>query len=85
MNVYEENSSLKETSYCSLQLHEKTVTEKLAPLTDEKKPLSHYSVLAQGLEEDLKNEKELTVQVGCTAGLYIRKNKEFVSVIHFID
>ncbi|KFP64768.1 Next to BRCA1 1 [Cariama cristata] len=28
MNVYEENSSLKETSYsCSLQLHEKTVTE----------------------------------------------------------
>ncbi|XP_075299479.1 next to BRCA1 gene 1 protein isoform X1 [Opisthocomus hoazin] len=62
MNVYEENSSLKETSYCSLQLHEKTVTEKLAPLTDEKKPLSHYSVLAQGLEEDLKNEKELTVQ-----------------------
>ncbi|KAF1658060.1 hypothetical protein FQA23_0004699, partial [Aptenodytes patagonicus] len=38
MNVYEENSSLKETSYsCSLQLHEKTVTEKLAPLKDEKK------------------------------------------------
>ncbi|NWR65811.1 NBR1 protein, partial [Bucorvus abyssinicus] len=31
MNVYEENSSLKETSYSiSLQLHEKTVTEKLA-------------------------------------------------------
>ncbi|KFQ74100.1 Next to BRCA1 1 [Phoenicopterus ruber ruber] len=30
MNVYEENSSLKETSYsCSLQLHEKTVTEKV--------------------------------------------------------
>ncbi|KAM6115017.1 next to BRCA1 gene 1 protein isoform 4-T4 [Phoenicopterus ruber ruber] len=63
MNVYEENSSLKETSYsCSLQLHEKTVTEKLALLKDEKKPLSHYSVLAQGLEEDLKNEKELTIQ-----------------------
>ncbi|NXH73326.1 NBR1 protein, partial [Hydrobates tethys] len=49
MNVYEENSSLKETSYsCSLQLHEKTVTEKLAPLKDEKKPLSHYSMPAQG-------------------------------------
>uniref|UniRef100_A0A8C0I7T1 Next to BRCA1 gene 1 protein n=1 Tax=Bubo bubo TaxID=30461 RepID=A0A8C0I7T1_BUBBB len=59
MNVYEENSSLKETSYsCSLQLHEKTVTEKLALLKDEKKPLLHYSMLAQGLEEDLKNEKE---------------------------
>uniref|UniRef100_A0A8C0EDR6 Next to BRCA1 gene 1 protein n=1 Tax=Bubo bubo TaxID=30461 RepID=A0A8C0EDR6_BUBBB len=63
MNVYEENSSLKETSYsCSLQLHEKTVTEKLALLKDEKKPLLHYSMLAQGLEEDLKNEKELTIQ-----------------------
>ncbi|XP_010120147.1 PREDICTED: next to BRCA1 gene 1 protein, partial [Chlamydotis macqueenii] len=62
MNVYEENSSLKETSRsCSLQLREKTVTEKLA-LKDEKKPLSCYSVLAQGLEEDFKNEKELTVQ-----------------------
>ncbi|KAF1471853.1 hypothetical protein FQV08_0008763, partial [Pygoscelis antarcticus] len=43
MNVYEENSSLKETSYsCSLQLHEKTVTEKLAPLKDEKKILSQF-------------------------------------------
>ncbi|NWS62114.1 NBR1 protein, partial [Chunga burmeisteri] len=63
MNVYEENSSLKETSYsCSLQLHEKNVTEKLALLKDEKKPLLHYSMLAQGLEEDLKNEKELTNQ-----------------------
>lgn len=72
MNVYEENSSLKETSYsCSLQLHEKTVTEKLAVLKDEKKPLLHSSMLAQGLEEDLKNEKELTVQVGCRAALYV--------------
>ncbi|NXX52117.1 NBR1 protein, partial [Scopus umbretta] len=48
MNVYEEHSSPKETSYsCSLQLREKTVTEKLAPLEDEKKPLSHYSMPAQ--------------------------------------
>ncbi|NXE78975.1 NBR1 protein, partial [Cochlearius cochlearius] len=62
MNVYEENSSLKETSYCSLQLREKTVAEKLAPFKDEKKPLSHYSMPAHGLEEDLKNEKELTIQ-----------------------
>ncbi|KAM9657024.1 next to BRCA1 gene 1 protein isoform 7-T7 [Morphnus guianensis] len=63
MNVYEENSSLKETSYsCSLQLHEKTVTEKLTLTKDEKKPLLHYSMLAQGLEEDVKNEKELTIQ-----------------------
>ncbi|NXN40048.1 NBR1 protein, partial [Rhinoptilus africanus] len=39
MNVYDENSSLKETSYsCSSQLCEKTVTEKLALLKDEKKP-----------------------------------------------
>ncbi|NXJ53078.1 NBR1 protein, partial [Spizaetus tyrannus] len=63
MNVYEENSSLKETSYsCSLQLHEKTVTEKLTLTKDEKKPLLHYSMLAQALEEDVKNEKELTIQ-----------------------
>ncbi|XP_074417792.1 next to BRCA1 gene 1 protein isoform X4 [Larus michahellis] len=63
MNVYDENSSPKETSYsCSSQLREKTVTEKLALLKDEKKPLSPYSVLAQELEENLKNEKELTIQ-----------------------
>ncbi|NXO52661.1 NBR1 protein, partial [Aramus guarauna] len=63
MNVYEENSSLKETSYSSsLQLHEKNMTEKLALLKEEKKPLSHYSMLAQELEEDLENEKELTIQ-----------------------
>ncbi|NXJ96862.1 NBR1 protein, partial [Corythaixoides concolor] len=67
MNVYEENSSLKETSYsCSLQLHEKTVTEELALLKDEKKPLSCYSMLAQGLGEDLKNEKELTQKLNQT-------------------
>ncbi|NWU67007.1 NBR1 protein, partial [Pterocles burchelli] len=47
MNVYEDNASLKETSY-SLQLHEKTVTKKLAPHKDEKKPLSCHSMLAQG-------------------------------------
>ncbi|NWT43643.1 NBR1 protein, partial [Chroicocephalus maculipennis] len=44
MNVYDENSSPKETSYsCSSQLREKTLTEKLALLKDEKKPLSPYS------------------------------------------
>ncbi|XP_009876705.1 PREDICTED: next to BRCA1 gene 1 protein [Apaloderma vittatum] len=59
MNVYEEKS-LKETS-CSLQLRDETVTAKLA-LLKEKKPLLHYSMQAQGLEEELKNEKEQTVQ-----------------------
>uniref|UniRef100_A0A8C6IPW6 Next to BRCA1 gene 1 protein n=1 Tax=Melopsittacus undulatus TaxID=13146 RepID=A0A8C6IPW6_MELUD len=64
MNVYEGNSTLKETSYsCSLQPHEKTGTGKLAPLKDEKNLPLHYSLLAQGLEEDLKNE-ELATQVG---------------------
>ncbi|KFV91004.1 Next to BRCA1 1, partial [Eurypyga helias] len=49
MNVYEENSFLQETSCSySLQLQEKTVMAKLAPLKDEKKPLPHYSALAQG-------------------------------------
>ncbi|XP_010160030.1 PREDICTED: next to BRCA1 gene 1 protein [Eurypyga helias] len=63
MNVYEENSFLQETSCSySLQLQEKTVMAKLAPLKDEKKPLPHYSALAQGLEEDLRNGKELTGQ-----------------------
>ncbi|XP_062364373.1 next to BRCA1 gene 1 protein isoform X2 [Cinclus cinclus] len=55
MNAYEKNSSR------ALQLHEKIVTEKLMLLKDEKKPLLHYSMLAQGLEEELKNE-ELTIQ-----------------------
>ncbi|NWW93506.1 NBR1 protein, partial [Rhynochetos jubatus] len=49
MNVYEENSSPQEASYsCSLQPQEKTVMAKLAPLGDERKPLPHYSTLAQG-------------------------------------
>lgn len=69
MNVYEENSSLKETSYsCSLQPHEKTGTEKLAPFKHEKNLPLHYSVLAPGLDENLKNE-ELATQVGGRAEL----------------
>ncbi|NXU97325.1 NBR1 protein, partial [Cettia cetti] len=56
MNAYEKNSSH------ALQLHEKIATEKLVLLKDEKKPLLHYSMLAQGLEEELKNKEELTIQ-----------------------
>lgn len=55
MNAYEKNSS-------ALKLHEKIVAEKLTLLKDEKKPLLHYSMLAQGLEEERKNN-ELTIQV----------------------
>ncbi|XP_041318976.1 next to BRCA1 gene 1 protein isoform X4 [Pyrgilauda ruficollis] len=55
MNVCEKNSSR------ALQLREKNVAEKLL-LKDEKKPLLQYSMLAQGLEEELKNDKELTIQ-----------------------
>ncbi|XP_061873213.1 next to BRCA1 gene 1 protein isoform X3 [Colius striatus] len=63
MNVYEKNSSLKEASSpCSLQLPEKTGTEKLPLVKDEKKPLFHYSMLARELEKGLKNETELTIQ-----------------------
>lgn len=57
MNVYEKNPSH------ALQLHEKNVTEKLVLLKDEKKPLLQYSTIAQGLEEELKNDQELTIQV----------------------
>ncbi|NXS87955.1 NBR1 protein, partial [Erpornis zantholeuca] len=56
MNAYEKNSSR------ALQLHEKIVTDKLVLLKDEKKPLLHYSMLAQGLDEEFKNDKELTIQ-----------------------
>ncbi|NWT30592.1 NBR1 protein, partial [Cardinalis cardinalis] len=56
MNAYEKNSSR------ALQLHEKNVAEKLVLPKDEKKPLLHHSMLAQGLEEELKNDKELTMQ-----------------------
>nr|XP_030112214.3 next to BRCA1 gene 1 protein isoform X3 [Taeniopygia guttata] len=56
MNVYEKNPSH------ALQLHEKNVTEKLVLLKDEKKPLLQYSTIAQGLEEELKNDQELTIQ-----------------------
>lgn len=57
MNAYEKNSP------GALQLHEKNVAEKLVLPKDEKKPLLHHSMLAQGLEEELKNDKELTMQV----------------------
>ncbi|XP_053821325.1 next to BRCA1 gene 1 protein isoform X3 [Vidua chalybeata] len=56
MNVYEKNSSH------ALQVHEKNVTEKPVLLKDEKKPLLHYSSIAQGLEEELKNDQEMTIQ-----------------------
>ncbi|KAI1230263.1 hypothetical protein IHE44_0010228 [Lamprotornis superbus] len=56
MNAYEKNSSH------GLQLHEKIVTEKLVLLKDEKKPLLHYSMLAQGLEEEFKNDEELAIE-----------------------
>ncbi|NXT05117.1 NBR1 protein, partial [Prunella fulvescens] len=56
MNAYEKNSSR------ALQLHEKSVAEKLVVLKDEKKPLLHYSTIAQGIEEELKNDQELTIQ-----------------------
>ncbi|NXA89053.1 NBR1 protein, partial [Melanocharis versteri] len=56
MNAYEKNSSR------ALQLHEKNVTEKLVLLKDEKKPLLHYSMLAQELKEELKNDEMLTIQ-----------------------
>ncbi|NWU84896.1 NBR1 protein, partial [Onychorhynchus coronatus] len=56
MNAYEKNPA------CALQVPEKTVTEKLMLLKDEKKPLLCYSMLAQGLQEELKNDKELNVQ-----------------------
>ncbi|NXU64312.1 NBR1 protein, partial [Horornis vulcanius] len=56
MNAYEKNSSHV------LQLREKIETEKLVLLKDEKKPLLHYSMLAQGLEEELKSKEELTIQ-----------------------
>ncbi|NWZ09126.1 NBR1 protein, partial [Agelaius phoeniceus] len=46
MNAYEKNSSH------ALQLHEKNVTEKLVLLKDEKKPLLHHSMLAQGTNEN---------------------------------
>ncbi|NXS96397.1 NBR1 protein, partial [Jacana jacana] len=63
MNVYEEDSSLKETACSgSSPLREETATAKLALGEDEKKPLSCFSMLAQGLEEGWKNEMELTVQ-----------------------
>ncbi|XP_054032942.1 next to BRCA1 gene 1 protein isoform X3 [Dryobates pubescens] len=68
MNVYEEDSCLKETSRpCSSQLHEKTGTEKLM-LLEEKKLLVQSTMLAQGLEDDLKNGKQLTFQqkLNCT-------------------
>ncbi|XP_005531547.1 PREDICTED: next to BRCA1 gene 1 protein isoform X1 [Pseudopodoces humilis] len=55
MNVYEKNSSR------GLQQHEKIVTEKLVLPKDEKKPLLH-SMLAQGFEEELKNNEEMTIQ-----------------------
>ncbi|XP_068774929.1 next to BRCA1 gene 1 protein isoform X3 [Struthio camelus] len=76
MNVYEGNSSAEGTSYsCPLQLCEKAVSEKLAVLKDGKKPLSHYSMIAPGLEEDVKNEEEMTNQEKLNRNRKGRKNE----------
>ncbi|XP_067397520.1 next to BRCA1 gene 1 protein isoform X2 [Emydura macquarii macquarii] len=62
MKVYEVNAPPSETSHsCSTQSCEKAGAEKLFP-KDGKRPLSHYSMLAQALGEDLKAERETTAQ-----------------------
>ncbi|NXP53023.1 NBR1 protein, partial [Heliornis fulica] len=58
MNVYEENSSLKEPSCSSLQLHEKNMTERWQLCKEKKKPLSCYAMPAQGTERTNENPPE---------------------------
>uniref|UniRef100_A0A8D0GBL1 Next to BRCA1 gene 1 protein n=1 Tax=Sphenodon punctatus TaxID=8508 RepID=A0A8D0GBL1_SPHPU len=63
MNVYDENPLPDETSpSCSAGGCEKTVLEKPSVPRDGKKPLSHYSVLAQALGQDIKAERETVAQ-----------------------
>nr|XP_025041751.1 next to BRCA1 gene 1 protein isoform X1 [Pelodiscus sinensis] len=63
MKVYEVNSLPSETLHsCSTQACEKAGSEKLPIPKDGKRPLSHYSMLAQALGRDLKAERETTTQ-----------------------
>nr|XP_042699952.1 next to BRCA1 gene 1 protein isoform X5 [Chrysemys picta bellii] len=63
MKVYQVNSLPSETSHsCSSQVCEKAGIEKLSIPKDGKRPLSHYSMLAQALGQDLKAERETTAQ-----------------------
>nr|XP_048686088.1 next to BRCA1 gene 1 protein isoform X1 [Caretta caretta] len=63
MKVYQVNSLPSETSHsCSTQVCEKAGLEKLSIPKDGKRPLSHYSMLAQALGQDLKAERETTAQ-----------------------
>ncbi|XP_062451730.1 next to BRCA1 gene 1 protein isoform X2 [Rhea pennata] len=76
MNVYEGNSSPEGISYsCPLQLCENTMSEELAVIKDRRKPLSHYSMITPGLEEDKKNEKEVTNQQKLNLNRKGRKNE----------
>ncbi|XP_044855510.1 next to BRCA1 gene 1 protein isoform X8 [Mauremys mutica] len=64
MKVYQVNSLPSETSHsCSTQVCEKAGLENLSIPKDGKRPLSHYSMLAQALGQDLKAERETTAQV----------------------
>ncbi|XP_065433657.1 next to BRCA1 gene 1 protein isoform X5 [Chrysemys picta bellii] len=63
MKVYQVNSLPSETSHsCSTQVCEKAGIEKLSIPKDGKRPLSHYSMLAQALGQDLTAERETTAQ-----------------------
>ncbi|XP_077662155.1 next to BRCA1 gene 1 protein isoform X2 [Eretmochelys imbricata] len=63
MKVYQVNFLPSETSHsCSTQVCEKAGLEKLSIPKDGKRPLSHYSMLAQALGQDLKAERETTAQ-----------------------
>ncbi|XP_043359366.1 next to BRCA1 gene 1 protein isoform X2 [Dermochelys coriacea] len=63
MKVYQVNSLPSETSHsCSTQVCEKAGLEKLSIPKDGKRPLSHYSMLAQALGQDLKAERQTTAQ-----------------------
>uniref|UniRef100_A0A8C4VSS0 Next to BRCA1 gene 1 protein n=1 Tax=Gopherus evgoodei TaxID=1825980 RepID=A0A8C4VSS0_9SAUR len=63
MKVYQVNSLPSETAHsCSTQVCEKAGLEKLSIPKDGKRPLSHYSMLAQALGQDIKAERETTAQ-----------------------
>ncbi|XP_074835476.1 next to BRCA1 gene 1 protein isoform X2 [Carettochelys insculpta] len=63
MKVYEVSSLPSETSYsCFTQVGKKAGSGKTSISKDGKKPLSHYSMLAHALGQDLKAERETTEQ-----------------------
>ncbi|XP_019360955.1 PREDICTED: next to BRCA1 gene 1 protein isoform X1 [Gavialis gangeticus] len=82
MNVYEENLPPKETlNSCSVQVCENMGSERMAVLKDGKKPLSHYSLLARAIGENMKKTTTQETLNSCSTQVCEKAGSERMTIL----